>query len=89
MIGSTKAYDNYFKDDDDYEDVEEYLKNKKKRKIITLTMIFTILIFFITFSIISVNTENPTIAYDLTERNDFSKDFSDPDVIKEYYPEDE
>lgn len=87
MIGSTRAYDSYFDDDDDDLDIDTYIKKQKRKKIIIFTSILTIFILFLVFSIISVNTEDPTISYDLTERNDLTKDYTDPEILKEYYPE--
>ncbi len=87
MLGTTNAYESYFDDDDDDElDFEEYCRKKRRRKIIIITIIIALIVFFIVFSIVSVFMKNPYVVYDLTERNDFGQDFSNPEVIKEYFP---
>lgn len=89
MIGSTNAYKDYFDEDIDM-DEEEYLYRKRKRRnIIIAIVVATIITIFIIFSITACTIgvkNNPYIQYDLTERNDFNKDFNNLSIIEEYYP---
>ena len=87
MIGSTNAYSSFY-DENDYDfDTEEYFRKQQRRKFILIGVIVAVIAIFITISIVAYFTKNPSISYDLTLRNDFSKDFTDPNIIKEYYPE--
>ena len=89
MIGSTNAYKNYFDEDEETDEYEYRYEKRKRRLIIISSILITISILFFVFSIVAYTVgvkNNPYRQYDLTERNDFNKDFNDPSIVWEYYP---
>ncbi len=89
MIGSTNAYKDYFKEEDDFDEEDYFYRKRKRRNKIILIVLSSIVSLFLVFSIVACTIgvkNNPYVQYDLTERNDFNKNYTDSSVIEEYYP---